>query len=70
LLLKKHPERYEELFSRECHWQNTPGFWLHFLAGARKYQVALPDYVKVRLAEAQESTAELGLDIQTSKFGD
>ncbi len=70
LLLKKHPDQYEELFLRECHWMNTPGFWPHFLAGARKYQVTLPDYVKVRLAEAQASGHQLGLDPDQPPFSD
>jgi len=54
LLLKKHPERYKELFLREEHWKNTSGFWPNFLAGARKYQITLPDYVKDRLAEVRD----------------
>lgn len=37
LLLKKHPERYRELFHMEAHWQNTEGFWPNFLRGAQKY---------------------------------
>jgi len=70
LLLKKHPDRYQELFLRECHWKNTPGFWQHFLAGVRKYHISLPDYVKIRLAEAPESGDQLGLDSHQQPFSD
>jgi glycosyltransferase involved in cell wall biosynthesis/2-polyprenyl-3-methyl-5-hydroxy-6-metoxy-1,4-benzoquinol methylase len=39
LLLKKHPKKYMELFLKEQHWQNTPGFWENFMLGAKKYYV-------------------------------
>lgn len=44
LLLKKHPVRYRELFLREGHWRNTPGFWENFIRGASKYGVDLSEY--------------------------
>lgn len=44
LLLKKHPERYKELFLREGHWKNTAGFWENFLIGMKKYHVELPEF--------------------------
>jgi GT2 family glycosyltransferase len=45
LLLKKHPERYRELFMREGHWRETTGFWPNFLRGVEQYDVELPDYI-------------------------
>ena len=44
LLLKKHPERYKELFLKEGHWQNTQGFWENLLTGAQKYNVDISQY--------------------------
>lgn len=44
LLLKKHPSKYRQLFIQEDHWRRTPGFWEHFLRGAEKYGVAVPEY--------------------------
>jgi glycosyltransferase involved in cell wall biosynthesis len=45
LLLRKHPERYRDLFFAEAHWKNTPGFWPNFLLGIAKYKVELPEYI-------------------------
>ena len=39
LLLKKHPEKYEQLFLMESHWMKTPDFWEHFLRGTQKYRI-------------------------------
>ena len=46
LLLKKHPERYRELFFREGHWRWTTGFWPNFLRGVEQYGVELPSYIR------------------------
>ena len=46
LLLKKHPDRYKNLFLKENHWKNTPGFWPNLLIGLEKYSVTLPDFYK------------------------
>ncbi len=46
LLLKKHPEKYKELFLKEGHWKNTEGFWGNFLKGLQKYGVELPEFYK------------------------
>jgi glycosyltransferase involved in cell wall biosynthesis len=52
LLLRKHPERYRELFLCEGHWKTGAGFWEPFLRGARRFGVKLPDYIRVAHAEA------------------
>jgi glycosyltransferase involved in cell wall biosynthesis len=44
LLLRKHPEKYLELFLKEGHWLSTPGFWDNFLRGAQKYDVDVHRY--------------------------
>ena len=44
LLLKKHPQKYMELFLLENHWRNTPGFWENVIAGAKKYDIDLSRY--------------------------
>ena len=46
LLLKKHPERYRELFLAEGHYQRTPGFWENFLLGVEKYEVSLDNFYR------------------------
>jgi glycosyltransferase involved in cell wall biosynthesis len=52
LLLKKHPERYRELFLREGHYLHTRGFRENFLAGAEKYGVEVdPFYVSLLARE-------------------
>ncbi len=49
LLLKKHPDRYRELMRREAHWAQNPLFWSHFLQGAERYQVNLPDDIRAMM---------------------
>lgn len=44
LLLKKHPQKYMELFLLENHWRNTPGFWENFIEGAKKYGIDISRY--------------------------
>ncbi len=44
LLLKKHPQKYLELFLKEQHWKNTKGFWENILRGAAKYNVNISQY--------------------------
>jgi GT2 family glycosyltransferase len=44
LLLKKHPERYRDLFLRERHYSHTPGFFDHLQRGALKYGVEIDDF--------------------------
>jgi FkbM family methyltransferase len=39
LLLRKHPQRYRELFLKEAHYQRNPGFRENFLRGLDKYGV-------------------------------
>lgn len=46
LLLRKHPERYRDLFLRERQWLKGRRFWQPFLRGARRYGVDLPDYIR------------------------
>lgn len=45
LLLRKHPERYRDLFLAEAHYAATAGFWQNFDRGLRKYGVPLPDWM-------------------------
>jgi glycosyltransferase involved in cell wall biosynthesis len=54
LLMKRHPERYRELFFAESHWRRTEGFWPNFLRGARKYGVDVPDWIR-ELAPADQA---------------
>lgn len=42
--MKKHPERYRELFSRESHYRKSFGFGDNFLRGAKKYNVPVDDF--------------------------
>lgn len=46
LLLRKHPERYRDLFLRERQWLKGQRFWQPFLRGALRYDVDLPDYIR------------------------
>lgn len=50
LLLKKHPERYRELFLRERHYLRE-GFRENFLNGARKYGVVIDQFYHAHLAK-------------------
>lgn len=45
LLLKKHPERYKELFFRECHFEVTDGFVENLKRGLNMYDVSPPDWL-------------------------
>lgn len=45
LLLKKHPEKYRQLFFKEGHYCQTPGFWSHFQRGMDLHDVPSPDWV-------------------------
>jgi glycosyltransferase involved in cell wall biosynthesis len=42
-LLRKHPDRYVELFVAEKQWLSNPHFWTHFLDGVRRENVKLPE---------------------------
>jgi glycosyltransferase involved in cell wall biosynthesis len=46
LLLRKHPVRYRELMYREAHWARNVYYWMHFLAGARRYQIDIPEDIR------------------------
>lgn len=46
LLLKKHPERYRDLFLVEAHYANTQGFWENFRRGLTVYGVSEPAWLK------------------------
>lgn len=45
LLLKKHPEKYRELFLAEAHYANTQGFWENFRRGLAVYDVNEPAWL-------------------------
>ncbi|RAM48611.1 MAG: hypothetical protein C6Y22_26870, partial [Hapalosiphonaceae cyanobacterium JJU2] len=53
LLMKKHPERYRELFMMESHYKNTPGFRKHLIRGANKYNVEIDNFYLSLLGELQ-----------------
>jgi len=46
LLLKKHPDRYRDLFISESQWEKGKGFRDNFLRGIDKYNVKLPEFYK------------------------
>jgi len=50
LLLRKHPDRYRELFLSEAHFRLTEGFRENFLHGAEKYGVAIDEFYLEHLA--------------------
>lgn len=45
LLLKKHPERYAELFFTEAHYVQTEGFWENLKRGLDLYGMKMPDWM-------------------------
>jgi len=45
LLLKKHPDKYRQLFVMEGHYWQTGGFWLNLHRGLELYGVAEPDWM-------------------------
>ena len=45
LLYKKHPNRYQELFFRECHYENTIGFAKHLQRGFDIHNLKLPNWM-------------------------
>jgi glycosyltransferase involved in cell wall biosynthesis len=46
LLLRKHPQRYRELFLKEGHYRWNAGFREHFLRGAEKYGVRVDEFYR------------------------
>jgi len=46
LLLRKHPVRYRELMYREAHWAQNVHFWIHLMAGAKRYQIEIPEDIR------------------------
>ena len=57
LLMQKHPDRYQELFHAERHWEITPGFCEYLLKGAEKYGVEIPEWC-ANILEAQKGKTE------------
>lgn len=45
LLLKKHPEKYRQLFFMEGHYRKTDGFWANLRRGLELYGVSLPEWM-------------------------
>jgi len=45
LLLKKHPEKYYQLFLTEAHYASTPGFWKNFTRGMAQYNILEPTWL-------------------------
>ena len=46
LLMKRHPERYRELFHAEGHYLLTDGFWDYFKLGLDKYNIEEPEWIE------------------------
>ena len=46
LLMRKHPERYKQLFLAESHWHKSPEFCKIFLNSANKHGVELPEWCR------------------------
>ena len=46
LLLKKHPDKYRQLFVMEGHYWQTQGFWINLRRGLELYAVATPDWMR------------------------
>lgn len=42
LLLKRHPDKYIELLTREGHYRKTPGYWHHFVRGLKEMEEQPP----------------------------
>jgi glycosyltransferase involved in cell wall biosynthesis len=45
LLLKKHPERYRQLFFMEGHYRKTDGFWANLRRGMELYGGSMPEWM-------------------------
>lgn len=45
LLLKKHPDKYHELFLVEAHYACTQGFWENFRRGLAQFKVQEPSWM-------------------------
>lgn len=45
LLLKKHPEKYRQLFFMEGHYRKTDGFWMNLSRGMGLYDVDPPEWM-------------------------
>lgn len=45
LLIKKHPEKYRQLFFMEGHYRKTDGFWTNLQRGLEMYGVSLPEWM-------------------------
>lgn len=52
LLLKKHPEKYRELFCTEAHYAGTEGFWENLCRGLELYKIKMPDWMRPYAADA------------------
>lgn len=45
LLLRKHPEKYRQLFFMEGHYQKTDGFWMNLQRGLELYGGSMPAWM-------------------------
>jgi GT2 family glycosyltransferase len=61
LLLKKHPDRYKQLFEKEGHYLNTRGFLEHFARGGRKYGVNVDEFLAIIAAARTERLTSTGV---------
>lgn len=69
LLLKKHPEKYRQLFFMEGHYGKTEGFWANFCRGLELYGVGKPEWLDnffPKKCECRMSPPSLGdnVDVQ------
>ncbi|MDD5319239.1 MAG: glycosyltransferase [Methylococcales bacterium] len=49
ILYRKHPDRYQQLFFTEKHFQITPGFKENLLAGFKKINMNMPEWMTEQL---------------------
>ena len=54
LLFKKHPERYQELFFAERHFEHTEGFFEHLARGFTLHDLEIPEWMKAVLRDQAE----------------
>src|SRR5262249_46328247 len=70
LLLKRHPERYKELFHAESHYLSTVGFWENFVSGLTKYSIDEPDWIEaLRLHSYTTQNANTGASVRAECGG-
>ena len=79
ILFQKHPDRYLQLLNGEKHYEQTPGFWEHFMRGMLRHGIDVPvEHLRAYTTDAQyallgelskllSSTPMKGVALQTSR---